>query len=72
MLIEDGYAHSLKALLEKSRAEEMELAARRAHVDPSDVAYTVRMIDRIARLWTRSQPLPPHWSATRRPSSFHR
>jgi hypothetical protein len=32
-LIEDGYAHSLKALLEKSRAEKMELAARRAQGD---------------------------------------
>jgi hypothetical protein len=53
MLIEDGYAHSLKRLLEKSRAEEMELAARRAHDDRFEMAPRIRVIDWIARLWTR-------------------
>ena len=52
MLIEDGYAHSLKMLLERSRVEEMELAARRAHGDRFEMAYPVRVIDWVARLWT--------------------
>ncbi len=56
MLIEGSYAHSLKALLEKSRAEEMELAARRAHGDPSDGGYTVRVVDWVVRLWMRTPP----------------
>jgi hypothetical protein len=53
MLIEDGYAHSLKTLLEKSRAEEMELAARRAHDERVETAHPVRFTDWVARLWTR-------------------
>ena len=52
MLIEDGYAHSLRTLLEKSRAEEMELAARRAHGDRFEVAHPFRIIGWVARLWT--------------------
>ena len=56
MLIEGGYAHSLKALLEQSRAEEMARAARRAPGDPSDGRYTVRVIDWVARLWLRTPP----------------
>ena len=55
MLIEDGYAHSLKALLEKSRAEEMGLAARRADGEPSAGAYADRVIDWVARFWTRTR-----------------
>ena len=52
MLIEEGYAHSLHALLEKSRKEERKLAARRAHGSLSVVEYGVRVIEWVARLWT--------------------
>ena len=48
MLIEDGYAHSLKMLLERSRVEEMELVARRAHGDRFEMGYPVRVIDWVA------------------------
>jgi hypothetical protein len=61
MLIEDGYAHSIKLLLEKSAAEETALAERRAHDERCEMAHPVRIIDRIidwvARLWTR-YPVP--------------
>jgi hypothetical protein len=53
MLIEDGYAHSLKMLLEKSRAEEMDLAAHRAHDERVEMAHPARIFDWVARLWTR-------------------
>jgi hypothetical protein len=52
MLIEDGYAHSLKMLLEKNRAEEMELAARRAPGDRFEMVYPGRVTSWVARLWT--------------------
>ena len=51
MLIEDGYAHSLAALLEKSRAEERKRATRRAR-RRFGVAYAGAAIDWVLRLWT--------------------
>ena len=56
MLIEDGYAHSLKTLLEKSRVEEMEFAARRTHEERFKAAHPVRIIGWVARLWTAVTP----------------
>jgi len=66
MLIEDGYAHSLNALLQKSRAEERKLAARRARRDRSDAASGAGAFDWVVRLWTSSSGRS-HPAATRSP-----
>jgi len=66
MLVEDGYAHSLSALLEKSRAEERKLAARRACRDQSVLGFGAGTFDWVVRLWTFSSGrLRP--ATTRRP-----
>jgi hypothetical protein len=49
--------HSLKTLVEKSRAEEMELTAGDADDNRFEMAHRVRVIDWVARLWTRD-PAP--------------
>ena len=69
MLITDGYAHSLKALLDKSRAEERALAARRAQRHRSanhgpDYMLTFPRLFLPALKWrhamkSRSQPFAP-------------
>jgi hypothetical protein len=55
MLIQGGYTHSLKRLLEKSRAEELELAARCAHGDRFEMAYPVRVMNWVAWVWTMTR-----------------
>jgi hypothetical protein len=51
MLIEGGYAFSMKALLEKSSGEELALAARRAQEDPSDSVRKAGLVAWIGQLW---------------------
>jgi hypothetical protein len=55
MLSEGGYVHSLKTLLEKSRAEEKELAERCAHTNRFQIAQRIRVTDWLARLWKQSR-----------------
>jgi len=66
MLVEDGYAHSLNALLEKSRAEERKLAGRRARRDQSVLGSGAGTFDWVVRLWTFSSGRL-HPATTRRP-----
>jgi len=51
MLVEGGYAHSLKTLLDKSRAEEQAIAAGRTRYLARRLFWMQGLIDWLSLLW---------------------
>jgi hypothetical protein len=51
MLIEGGYAFSIRLLLEKGSVEEMALASRQGHAGPCDKVKAGGLVAWIGRLW---------------------
>jgi hypothetical protein len=52
MLIEDGYMHSLRALMEKIRIHESEVAARNGSSSTRSETQSSPIIGRIVQMWT--------------------
>jgi hypothetical protein len=52
MLIEDGYLHSLHALVEKIRIHESEVAARNGSSSTRSETPSSPLIGRILQIWT--------------------
>ena len=72
MLIEGGYVHSLKALVEKIRSEEDALAAGHARPERYRWPPAVRLLDSVAWLRTRIAACLSEWMVTGIPPYVHR